>query len=320
MLAAVASGSISTAIGGNSLATAQNASVGMGIAKNAVENNLLSKQDDDLVYHLSEKLRKVGSLTKAEQDLLASRLLRDSVVDNLLLAYQEEPNKLSDEQKKTLIDEIHRIASSYGISADVLFKTDLKNTIKRDDKNIINYLNQSNNFQTQFMYSSQDAWATAPVFGAGINIAGKAINVAPKLLATAEKYPLLTEMGVTAITNTAYQLTNKDTYDPYDLLKAEMSTVLTRDQPLSKQLSLNLGIDLLATTSDSEYGINTISSLVGTTSSHYFGNVKTGNKYINTLTTPIMSNILSKYISDSDRLHNYWNKYRKELEGVYNEK
>ena len=35
-----------------------------------VENNLLSKQDDEIVYHSSEKLREKGYLTKAEQETL----------------------------------------------------------------------------------------------------------------------------------------------------------------------------------------------------------------------------------------------------------
>lgn len=38
------------------------------------------------------------------------------------------------------------------------------------------------------MYSSQDAWTTVPVFGAGIGMAGKVINVSPKLFAVVDKY------------------------------------------------------------------------------------------------------------------------------------
>ncbi len=44
-LAGIASGATSLATGSNSVTVAQNATAGMGIAKNAVENNYLSKQD-----------------------------------------------------------------------------------------------------------------------------------------------------------------------------------------------------------------------------------------------------------------------------------
>ena len=291
-------------VGGAAANSSQGIGVGLTTAKNAVENNLLSKQDDEIVYHLSEKLRKKGYLTKAEQELLANKLLRDSFVDKLLLDYQENSNKLSDTQKKTLTDEIHRIASSYGISADVLFKRDLRNIIKRDDTEAIIYLSRNNNFERQFMYTSQDAWETVPAIGMGINIAGKAIGVAPKLVTTMEKYPLLTEMGVTAITNTAYQLTNKNTYDPYDLLKAEMSTVLSKDKKLWQQAYLNAGLNVLSTKDPNDYGWSALAGVTGTVASKMAGNTK--NISIIRNTSPVISGVASEYYGDSDRLKEWY--------------
>ena len=291
-------------VGGVAANSSQGIGVGLTTAKNAVENNLLSKQDDEIVYHLSEKLRKKGYLTKAEQELLANKLLRDSFVDKLLLDYQENSNKLSDTQKKTLTDEIHRIASSYGISADVLFKRDLRNIIKRDDTEAITYLSRNNNFERQFMYTSQDAWETVPAIGMGINIAGKAIGVAPKLVTTMEKYPLLTEMGVTAITNTAYQLTNKNTYDPYDLLKAEMSTVLSKDKKLWQQAYLNAGLNVLSTKDPNDYGWSALAGVTGTVASKMAGNTK--NISIIRNTSPVISGVASEYYGDSDRLKEWY--------------
>ena len=293
-------------VGGVAANSSQGIGVGLTTAKNAVENNLLSKQDDEIVYHLSEKLRKKGYLTKAEQELLANKLLRDSFVDKLLLDYQENSNKLSDTQKKTLTDEIHRIASSYGISADVLFKRDLRNIIKRDDTEAITYLSRNNNFERQFMYTSQDAWETVPAIGMGINIAGKAIGVAPKLVTTMEKYPLLTEMGVTAITNTAYQLTNKNTYDPYDLLKAEMSTVLSKDKKLWQQAYLNAGLNVLSTKDPNDYGWSALAGVTGTVASKMAGNTK--NISIIRNTSPVISGVASEYYGDSDRLKEWYKK------------
>ena len=39
---------------------------------------------------------------------------------------------------------------------------------------LLTYLSRNNNFERQFMYTSQDAWETVPAIGMGINIAGKA--------------------------------------------------------------------------------------------------------------------------------------------------
>lgn len=62
----------------------------------------------------------------------------------------------------------------------------------------------------------------------------------------AVKYPLLTEMTATAIANTGYQLTQDQAYDPYSLLQAELSTVLTRGRTLGQQISINIGISSMA--------------------------------------------------------------------------
>ena len=45
-------------VGGVAANSSQGIGVGLTTAKNAVENNLLSKQDDEIVYHLSEKIEK----------------------------------------------------------------------------------------------------------------------------------------------------------------------------------------------------------------------------------------------------------------------
>ncbi|WP_303819851.1 VENN motif pre-toxin domain-containing protein [Actinobacillus minor] len=260
-LSQVASGLASTFIANDGTASA---AMGSEIGKRAVENNLLNKQDDELVYQLSEKLRETGSLTKSEQNLLASRLLRDRVVDNLLLIYQEDPSQLSETQKKILTDEIYHIASSYGISAEALFNTDLKNSIKRDDKDVITYLNQNDNFHNNFMYSSKEGWQIIPALSTGVVGVGKAMQLSPRLIAAAEKYPLLTEMGVTAVVNTGYQLSQDKPYDPYSLLKAELSTVLTRNKTLGQQISINVGINTLATTNPDDYGWNALGAVTGT--------------------------------------------------------
>ncbi|SUB34293.1 Uncharacterised protein [[Pasteurella] mairii] len=132
-------------------------------------------------------------------------------------------------------------------------------------------------------------------------MASKAINIAPKLVATAEKYPLLTEMGVTAITNTAYQLTNKDTFDPYDFLKAEMSTVLSKDKKAWQQAYINVGLNVLGTTDPADYGWNALAGVTGTFAAYKAGKIQI-NSPLNKIISPIGSSYIGEYSGDSELL------------------
>ncbi|MFZ7284166.1 VENN motif pre-toxin domain-containing protein, partial [Avibacterium avium] len=98
----------------------------------------------------------------------------------------------------------------------------------------------------------------------GLSVANKLGPVGKQLATTAEKYPLLTDIGTTAIANTAYQLSQNKPYDPYSLLQSELSTVLTRGKTLGQQLSINVGISTMATENPDDYGWNALGAFTGT--------------------------------------------------------
>lgn len=112
-------------------------------------------------------------------------------------------------------------------------------------------------------------------------------------------------MGVTAITNTTYQLTNKDTYDPYDLLKAEMSTVFTRDKKLWQQAYINVGLNVLGTKDPDDYGWNSLAGVTGTLAGRSVGNTK--NIPVIRNINSVISGGASEYYGDSNRLKD-WHK------------
>ncbi|MDG2956483.1 hypothetical protein P7L95_06905, partial [Bisgaard Taxon 10/6] len=64
----------------------------------------------------------------------------------------------------------------------------------------------------------------ASVMGVNYGLAQSVWSILPKVGQGIEKYPLLTEMGATAIANIGYQLSQDRPYDPYGLLQAELST------------------------------------------------------------------------------------------------
>ena len=131
-----------------------------------------------------------------------------------------------------------------------------------------------------------------------------------------EKYPLLTEMGVTAITNTAYQLTNKNTYDPYDLLKAEnVKQFLSKDKKLWQQAYLNAGLNVLSTKDPNDYGWSALAGVTGTVASKMAGNTK--NISIIRNTSPVISGVASEYYGDSDRLKSGIKERRKSMRNSF---
>ncbi len=60
-------------------------------------------------------------------------------------------------------------------------------------------------------------------------------------------------------------------------LQSELSTVLTRNKSLGQQISINVGINTLATTNPDDYGWNALGAVTGTLGA--YGTDK-GNKII----------------------------------------
>ena len=128
------------------------------------------------------------------------------------------------------------------------------------------------------------------------------VQFSPKALALMEKYPLMSELLTTTFVNTGYQVLGDRDYDPYALLKANLSTLLTRNQSLGKQVSANVMLSTLATENPNDYGWNALGAVSGTIAGSSASNYKFGNKYADYFFKPILSNYMGEYFGDSDRI------------------
>ncbi|MEH8053821.1 hemagglutinin repeat-containing protein [Gallibacterium anatis] len=124
----------------------------------------------------------------------------------------------------------------------------------------------------------------------------------------AVKYPLLTEMTATAIANTGYQLTQDQAYDPYSLLQAELSTVLTRGRTLGQQISINIGISSMSIQNSEDYGWNALGAVTGTLGTSTINKVNLKNPFLNSISSGFASEILG----DSELLKKQFNNTNKE--------
>ncbi|MGQ0287399.1 hypothetical protein ACT2CV_09380 [Pasteurellaceae bacterium 22721_9_1] len=120
-------------------------------------------------------------------------------------------------------------------------------------------------------------------------------------LTIAVKYPLTTELATTAAVNTGYQLSQDRPYNPYDLLQAEFSTVLTRNKTLDKQVSINVMLSTLNTENPNDYGWNALGAISGTVGGGV-SRYKLGNKYTDSFFKPIVSSYGSEFFGDSNRI------------------
>ncbi|NBI43959.1 hypothetical protein GVX76_10915 [[Haemophilus] felis] len=133
------------------------------------------------------------------------------------------------------------------------------------------------------------------------------VQFSPKALALMEKYPLMSELLTTTFVNTDYQVLGDRDYDPYALLKANLSTFLTRNQSLGKQVSTNVMLSTLATENPNDYGWNALAEAIGTFGSHKISNINFGNKYGNYILRPIISGGTGEYLGDPQRLKQNFN-------------
>ena len=124
-------------------------------------------------------------------------------------------------------------------------------------------------------------------------------------------------MKIMAIANTGYQLSQDEPYDPYSLLKSELSTVLTRNKTLGQQISINVGINTLATTNPDDYGWNALGVVTGTLGSKLSSNIKLGHKYTDKFANPILSGYAGEYLGDPNRIKANWNTLER---GIYEAK
>ncbi|NBI43957.1 filamentous hemagglutinin, partial [[Haemophilus] felis] len=273
-------GAIAGGVASNSTATAVE---GMATAKRAVENNFLSQKEWEELERLSKK--KVLTYNEALRVVYLTK--KDVNSDKLLSQYQAQFNggkALSDIETATLL----KWVAEYGSRADqtVLLHTPVNAPQIRPDysdlitksKKIVSYGNTFESRQAESLKVGLETVAGLGVNNAIINTTGKlgtailnsdkvakithsalvvnsGLNNAGKALVNvAQRYPLTTELSVTGIVNTGYQLSQDRPYNPYDLLQAGFSTALTRNKSLDKQLSINVMLSTLNTENSSDYG------------------------------------------------------------------
>ncbi|WP_260448515.1 VENN motif pre-toxin domain-containing protein, partial [Bibersteinia trehalosi] len=129
-----------SASSGSSLFTVQAVKTGQGIGKNAVENNLLAKEDDEYVFESSKIFDKDGSLNEKRKYKTQQLLIKSKEIDLLLQQYQKDPSSLNETQRNYLHNELIEISNSYGISVDKLYNWDFNSGYRRDDSSLSKYL------------------------------------------------------------------------------------------------------------------------------------------------------------------------------------
>lgn len=244
-------------IAGGALA---NSSDGVGIAaqtaKGAVENNLLSKREDNQVYELLELYEKKGYLSQRQQESGTQLLAKDGEIDRLIRLNQTEPEKLTEEQKAYLDRELRAIAASYNVPLETLYQLDFSKMIKRDDSALRTYLNSRNTLNNA--YDMQQAQSLKDGLEVGSFVYGG--SFAPHIGGVFSKYPILAEKvsnaglsaGFTYLGNT---MSGKET-TAIDLLWSGGTGFITGGQSFKTTLGINMassGIQALTEGKDPLY-------------------------------------------------------------------
>ena len=191
---------------------------GAEVAKSAVENNLLSKFEDDIAYNLSKEFDEKGWLPENKQKQISELLAKSDEIDRLIQLNQTNPEALTESQKFYLNRELTIIAKSYNIPVSQLYSWDFSNTTARDNRELKGYLASqnaiANSFNSEVSQGVRDGIALYPGFTGVSTI----LSAMTKVANLAQKYPLLTDITATAVVNTGYQLAQNKPYDPYSLL------------------------------------------------------------------------------------------------------
>ena len=252
-------------IGDNS----QSAVSSMQIAERAVDNNLLSKQKNEMVYDAGEEYHKKGMLPTHKQQKVLAALVEDSEIDRLIMLHQNTPEKMTVDQKAYLDNTLKVIAASYNIPVENLYNWDFSKTIARDDSDLKTYLNSQAALQNSYdMKQAQSLKEGLELVGTGRVITKVGAEAAAKVAAskagqsignvlsrtglkearayltnTTKKYPILTEklqdaglsMGFTYLGN----LQNGKETSVSDLLWSGGTGLVTSGKSFTATLGIN---------------------------------------------------------------------------------
>ncbi|MDD2173638.1 VENN motif pre-toxin domain-containing protein, partial [Glaesserella parasuis] len=252
VLAGATAGTVSGTTGGNGLTAVQAVATGMGVAKSAVENNLLSLEDDEYVYQKNKEFEEKGYL--AEKDKLGTkeRLLKDVYINHLIQKYQKDPKSLNYTERNYLNVELSQIARSYGISVESLYNWDFANTIKRDDSALSKYLIADDQFWNQ-SYEGRQAksfavgMATLPLVYGG----DKLVRFYPELAKGVAANPVLSETAVVVGYKSGKLVgegkvfvdSNFNQAGVEDIAKDGLKTLVLGKLPFRQQIGYGMAID-----------------------------------------------------------------------------
>ena len=274
----------------------QNGVVAAEIGERAVENNLLSNDESNKLFNISEKFDKKGGLLKQDREYINALLLKDKLINRLLKKYQENPNNLSDQEKYYLDTQLKNIASADQISVDQLYKWNFNSTINWTNPALIHYLGQME------QYEQDPITHIAKGVGDGLFLVGtpeisvvKGINattnVIKKGINLAKKYPKLTETVITGSIDTGYDIYNGE-FSPEKMTFNYIMGGVMVGKSLSQRLSIGASSTLILSGNDkdksdkeilADVGRNTLSILGG----YPFGKVLDKTK----LPTPVKQTI-----------------------------
>ncbi|BFU64800.1 hemagglutinin repeat-containing protein [Rodentibacter abscessus] len=298
-------------------------------------------QSDQISDALLDIVKKGGKLSAPEQQALDSylnRYIKETMTGNtatgVKLAQSMSKDNAIKQFEKNYLKGDYQKDYSYPYAGSSLMKRQYVDNLSAEHKNALGWRNENksklenlyysvskdlntvdvhnNSFHGQLSRSVMDGLTLAGGVGVtSASVLSKAPLIGKSLANAAEKYPLASDIAVTAVANTGYQLSKNDKYDPYNLLQAELSTVLTRGRSLSQQVSINVGISTLGTTDHNDYGWNAAGAVLSTLGSKSVSRINFGSSYGNILFKPVLSQTVSEYLGNKDEIKSNVEDFRK---------
>jgi len=202
-------------VGGAAANSSQGIGVGLTTAKNAVENNLLSKNEDEELFNISEKFEKAKELKQKEKNRGGELLKKDSYINFLIRLNQKDPSQLTEAQKNYLTVELHKIARSWNVPVSDLYNWDFSKEIKRNDSALTKYLSDEIKFWDSYVGKQAQSFAIGALAAGGgvaaVRVIPKAAGYLQETAVLSARNPVAAEMVVTGGYNAG-----KISYKTYD--------------------------------------------------------------------------------------------------------
>ena len=177
------------------------ATSGAETAKRAVENNLLSKNEDEELFKISEKFEKEKELKQKEKNRGGELLKKDSYINFLIRLNQKDPSQLTEGQKNYLAVELHKIARSWNVPVSDLYNWDFSKEIKRNDSALTKYLSDEIKFWDSYVGKQAQSFAIGALAAGGgvaaVRVIPKAAGYLQETAVLSARNPVAAEMLVT---------------------------------------------------------------------------------------------------------------------------